>query len=315
MGEIMALIGMEIAVLVVTISIVLSGIVIGLGRGIGVKRIELFGLEELMQSIINGAIVGSAAAIVEVIKNISSSVVEPLCSDGDVLLELTCIFQSLSAQTFLFFQELVKMSNLVGYYQSLSLDFQAFAIQPLVNLASVSDIIGIHLVLTNMILILLNLNLQIIGFFSTNALGLIFPLGLVFRSFFATRKLGGFLIALAIGLYVFYPTFILLFPSPIEEVEMTTLNITEFTNSSMYAAYPIVDLNDNNAIAQKFDEMSEADFSGDITEITQGNTNLISKLTFYSVFAPLFSLIVTIIFIKELGSILGGEMKLNVGVI
>ena len=61
-------VGMNIAILVVSASIVLSGILIGVGRGLGYKKLEHFGIVELIQSMINAAIIGSFATIISLIR-------------------------------------------------------------------------------------------------------------------------------------------------------------------------------------------------------------------------------------------------------
>ena len=309
---------MDLAVIVVTISILLSGISIGIGRGFGYKRIESFGIDELFQSIINGAIIGAVAIIIELIKSVSSSLVEPKCSAGDAIAELSCVLTEVNNGVFSLFQETVKAMNIVGYYQSLALDFGSFSIQPLGNLQSILDVFSSQVNSLEMLLMLTSLNLNIVTFFAENALILLFPIGLVLRSFFATRKLGGFLIALAIGAYVLYPMFILIFPVPTAEIDLAKGSLQNFTSNEQFAPWPIVDLNDNYAVAAKIDNMSvwsnatsNPDFSGELTVIAQANSNAISKISLYSVFAPIFSLIITIVFIKELTNILGGEIGLS----
>jgi len=53
--------------------------------------------------------------------------------------------------------------------------------------------------------------------------------------------------------------------------------------------------------------MTTGDFTGDLTLATQQITKSISALSMFVLIAPLFSLIVTIIFIKEVTDIFGGE--------
>ncbi len=364
-------VGVDIAVVVVTASIVLAGILIGIGRATGYKRVEVFGIEELIQSIINAAIIGSFAAIIELVGAVSSSVVTQTCTAGTVVDQLVCILGSLGSSMFLMSQQLLSMLNLVGYYQSLSLDFGAFSISPFVNLASVSNTLSLQLLALNAVIVLMQLNGEIASFIGQNALGLLFPVGLVLRTFFATRKVGGFLIALALGLFVFYPTFILIFPPPQAELDNATAQMQNFTNNSYYATTPVVDLNSNYAIAGKLDVLSgrcdpsaynftqiiaamnqtnqsgnqsngtgnqtnstmngsycynfmlsqamanitlpntTVDFSGDITRIVQTNNTAISKSLLYSVVAPLFSLLITVVFVRELANILGSEIGLK----
>ncbi|MBN2478587.1 hypothetical protein JXB01_04835 [Candidatus Micrarchaeota archaeon] len=312
----MALMGLDIAVTVVTIFIILSGILIGIGRALSIKRIELFGIEELLQSIINGALIGAAGAIVVAVDQISSDYFTPYCEQTSIVPGLTCVFQSLAESLFLFLQHLTTMNNTLGYYQSLVLEFGSFSIQPFMNLSGISSIFGFHILLTSILLIMVDLNIQILSFISENALGLIFSLGLIFRSFFATRKLGGFLIALALGLYVLYPSLIMVFPPPIQEINNSTMIIEVFNNNTNYSAVPILDLNDNYAIAERMDLMSvNQSFVGNVTYISERTTNTISQASFYSFIAPVFSLIITVVFVRELGSVLGGDITLPVNII
>jgi hypothetical protein len=350
-------VGVEIAVIVVTASIILAGILIGLGRAFGYKRIEHFGVEELVQSIVNAAIIGSFAALIELVAAVSSSVVAEACTEGNVATQLICTLDNVNVLLFSFFQELVGVLTLVGYYQGLALDFGAFAIAPFSNLSAVSTVLSTQLLSTNLIVLLVGLNIQITSFIGQNALALLFPIGLVLRTFFATRKVGGFLIALSIGLFLFYPTFVLIFPDPMADLDNATMAMESFNNNSFYATVPVVDLNDNSAIAGKLDILSgrclddnmtnysvandslcnetladhgllvnvstvpnitvyewnasenlSLDFTGDMTYIAQANTNALSKSLLYSVVAPLFSLLVTIVFVKELANILGSEI-------
>ncbi|MFH0885196.1 MAG: hypothetical protein V1861_05805 [Candidatus Micrarchaeota archaeon] len=356
-------VGIEVAVIVVTASIVLAGLLVGLGRAFGFKRIELFGLEELIQSIINAAIIGSFAAIVELVGVISSSVVSERCSTGNVIAQLSCTLGNLNDSLFSLMQGLIRLLNLIGFYQGISLDFGSFAISPFANLASVSDAISQQLLLTNLVMMLVELNTQIALFIGQNALALLFPVGLVLRTFFATRKVGGFMIALAIGLYVFYPTFILIFPDPQPDLLNTSIAVENFTNNSFYATAPVIDLNGNYAIAGKLDLLSgrcdpndfnlstwvtlengtnvthstnvsntttmcddyllaqnwtsnvtsnyKIDMTGDLTLIMQRGSDSLARSLLYSVVAPIFSLIVTIVFVKELANILGSEIGLK----
>ncbi len=356
-----AFVGIDIAVILVTASIVFAGILIGIGRGIGYKNIEQFGMEELIQSIINAAIIGAFATVTELVGTISSTVVAQSCSAGNALLQLNCVLTGFNSSMFLAFQQLTHVLNLLSYYQSLTLDFGAFSISPFGSLSAVSAALSAQLLSMNVIMIVVGLNQQIATFIGQNALALLFPVGLVLRTFFATRKVGGFLIALAIGLYIFYPVFVLVFPNPTADINLSTQLMTNFTNNGYYAAVPVVDLNSNYAIAGKIDVLSgrcsqknydslsslnltnntlnmtltnftstynisnpncyaflqsqqaitannSVDFSGDLTMMAQSNSNALSKSLLYSVVAPLFSLIITIVFVRELATILGSEI-------
>ena len=327
-------VGMYIATMVVTASIVLAGILIGIGRAFTYKRLENFGIEEFIQSVINAAIIGAFAVIIELANTISTSILEEdVCGTGTVIEQLVCLMDGTSIALFSLFQETVKLVNTLGYYQSMVLDFDFLSIQPFVNLSAMSLILSVQLLLLQFLIVFVDLNVQVLTFIGQNALLIIFPIGLVLRTFFATRRIGGFLIGLAIGVYLLYPSFIMIFPDPQEDVLNATGNVTEFNGKSFYAAVPIIDLNDNYALAEKLDVMSgrcfdsdspeciaavegldreDVDLVGDLTVIAQKNGIAISKVLLYLVLAPLFSLVITVIFIKEMTRILGGEIKLGV---
>ncbi|HID73153.1 TPA: hypothetical protein EYP38_04375, partial [Candidatus Micrarchaeota archaeon] len=256
-------IGVEIAVTVVIASILLAGILIGVGRAFSYKRVEHFGVEELVQSVVNAAIIGAFAAIMELVNVVSSSVVAETCAEGDAIAQLICTIEGLDMHLFSMFQELVRLTDVLGYYQSLSLSLSSISIQPFTNLSGMSDLFMSQLLSLQFLLVFLELNLQILYFVAQNALLLLFPLGLVLRTLFATRKLGGFLIALSLGLYILYPSFVLIFPDPSADLQNATYDISAFNNNSMYAAVPVVDLNDNYALAGKLDVMSGRCYSED----------------------------------------------------
>jgi hypothetical protein len=330
--------GMGIAVIVVTASIVLAGILIGLGKAFGYKRIEQFGIEELIQSVVNAAIIGSFAAIVALVASVSSNLVSTGCPASSVADQLLCSLTNVNTSLLAMLEELIRLLGILSYYQGLSLNFGAFSILPLANLSSVSGALSTQLLAMNLTMILLSLNLQMTSFIALSVLGILFPAGLVLRTLFATRRVGGFLIGLAIGLYLFYPTFVLIFPEPTPSINNATIAMQGFNNNTYYAPVPVVDLNDNYALAGKLDVMSgrcsdpaanqsngsrcfnltsaipnstSADLAGDLTVIAKSDSDAISQSLLYAVIAPLFSLLVTAVFVKELSSLLGSEIGIR----
>ncbi len=297
---------LALAGIVVSFSIILSGILIGLGKTLNSKRLEHFGTEELIQSVINAALVGAYTAILAAATEISKSIITgTVCNTGDAIGNLQCIYSNLSVDIFSLLTKVVALDQIVSYYQTLTLHFAAVSVQPMSYLSSISSILTGQILTLQALLTFAQLQVQLLGFFAPQLLTFFLPVGLIFRSFFSTRKLGGFLIALSIGAYLFYPAFILIFPVPV--MNDTIANLTNMTNNSLYTTIPIIDLNGNDAIAGRLDNMSTGDFTGDLTLATQQISNSISALSMFVLIAPLFSLIITIIFIKEVTDIFGGE--------
>ncbi|MEW5996808.1 MAG: hypothetical protein AB1657_04405 [Candidatus Micrarchaeota archaeon] len=303
---------LTLAGIVVSLSIILSGILMGLGRTLNSKRLEHFGTEELIQSVINAALVGAYTAIVAAATEISRGIItEGACTAGDAIENLQCIFSSLSSEIFALLAQAVSLHQMVSYYQTINLEFSTFSIQPMSGLSSIASVLQSQILTLQALLTVSQFQVQVLGFFAPQLLTFFLPVGLIFRSFFSTRRLGGFLIALSIGVYLFYPAFILIFPVP--ELNVTTANLTNVTNSTLYRTTPILDLNDNYAIAGKLDNMTTGDFTGDLTLAAQRISESISSLSLFVLLAPLFSLIVTAIFIKEVTEIFGGEFFFAVG--
>lgn len=323
----------SLAVAVVTATIILSGIMIGIGRAFNNKRLEAFGIDELIQSIVNGAIVGGITVINGAIALLGSSfMVERKCGEGEVaILWLSCTLKQLIESTFFLFQHITRAVITIGYYENLTLNFDAFSIQPLANAAAIGSLLSSQASTLQLLLLMLNLNLQIVTFVAESSLVILLPAGIILRAIFATRRLGGFLIALSIGLFILYPVGVLIFPSPVEDVEAATAQLAAFNTNPAYATWPVLDLNNNYVIAEKLDNMSgwsnitpggsinitneSTDFSGDLTYITKMNAQALGGVLSYAVIAPLFSLLLTAVFIKELTNILGGEIGIPFGVI
>lgn len=309
---------LTIAGTIVALSIVLSGLLIGIGRAIGSHKVEFFGREELIQAMINAALVGAYATITLTATEISKEMVDGgICGTGDAIENLQCLYEGVSGNIYSLLVETLTLHQTVAYYQSLVLTFSTFTIQPLAYLSSVSLILEAQVLILQQLLLVSEIHIQLLSFFGPQLLTFFFPLGLIFRAFFSTRKLGGFLIALSIGLFLLYPSLVMVFPQP--ELNETLTSVEMMNNNTNYTITPILDLNDNYAIAGKLDNMTNVsagmDFTGEVTTSIQQLTTATSALAIFVLIAPLFSIIVTLIFIKEVTDIFGGEFFYSVGML
>lgn len=310
------IIDLGIATIIVGISIIISGICIGVGKAAGHRGLMQFGSEELAQSFINGALVGGFALIIAAAQAVSGSMVVQPCGNATMVIDsASCMIDNVNTEAFSMFNSLARSMDMVGYYQSMRVDFGQVSIQPFVNLKSLSDIYASQAMMLQTSIMLSQLNKYILSFFSTAALGVFLPLGIILRSFFATRRIGGFLIALSLGLFLVYPAFILVFPEPTASVKTAHEGLALLANNTAYMAYPIAGLGSNGMLAQKLDNMSAANFTSDLAYVSQVNANAISNIFFFTVFAPLLALVITIVFVKELSKVLGGEFAVSFGVI
>lgn len=328
-------INLDVAVAIVSASIILSGILIGLGRAFSIKKIESFGVEELVQSIINAALIGALASIIALVGSLANLDSEGICSSApDILIKAKCNFEELNIALWKFEGATVHSLNIIGYYKNLQLNFGLFSTKPFESIEPIFRILSDQITTTNL---LLTANIGLISFMdfmSKNALTLILPLGLLLRSFFLTRKIGGILIGISIGTLLVFPTFILGFENPIENVVNATNTTENFNTNIYYSPTPVIDLNDNYAVAARIDVMSgrcfnqsntslcnnetltatnisstnAPDFSADTTILLQKNSDVVSKAFIYGVISPVFALLISIFFVLEIGGILGSEL-------
>ena len=318
----------DLALELVTFMIILAGIVYGIGVALASAKLKRFGSEELVQGIINAMIVGGIVTIIAILNPLSSGFfTQNQCGSANESIQwVGCIYSNLSSNLSITNQELVLMSRIVGYYQSIVLNFnnnassqvQSLQIQPLKNLDGVLMEINGDLVSLNLLNMGLGINSLVFSFIGSVFMGFLFPFGLILRSFFMTRKLGGFLIAVSIGLFIVYPLFILPFSQPSKEINDVNDMLSDFTDGNVHPGYstiPLVDLNSNNAIAERLDNLSYSgsgnDFIGDITLILGEVSHVIGILFGYIFLVPLFSLAVTFVFIREMYIIMSGEFRIG----
>jgi hypothetical protein len=111
-------INLDVAVAIVSASIILSGILIGLGRAFSIKRIESFGVEELVQSVINAALIGAFASIIALVGSLANLDADGICSNSpDILIKAKCNFEELNNALWKFEAGTINTLNIVGYYK------------------------------------------------------------------------------------------------------------------------------------------------------------------------------------------------------
>lgn len=306
----------------IVISIIIAGIALGFGRAFSIKRLERFGADELMQSIINAAILGFAiglsALVLQIGAEFSPAQNITCISNATPADHVLCGINSTLDSSFGLSENLIDIQADLGYYQTLELHFGNFSIQPLINLNSVSGQLAHSLYLMQFSSFALAINAQLLSFISSNWFGTVFAAGLVLRTFFLSRKFGAFLIAASISLIIFYPLALMMFQIPSQTISEADALGGAFLANSTYQTIPIIDLNNNNAIAEKIYNMSFTsgrDFTGDLGLIVQGATEAAADLFFYSTVVPLLALIATIVLIKELSQSFAGEIATEVSLV
>jgi hypothetical protein len=107
------------------------------------------------------------------------------------------------------FKDLLTMSNTVAVLLSTIGGFTVFGIgvsgQPFAGLQAYMHIINLFMNGTMICLITTIAQITVLKFIQAGVFNILLPVGIVCRSFPFTRQFGGALIAISVGLYIFYP--------------------------------------------------------------------------------------------------------------
>ncbi len=211
--------GYSIAVSLVSIMIAISGIIFGVGIAIEDKRLKDFGKEELYQALISGFIVGTLfvlvapdGAIYSIINNFvsnsstlsCSSLVSCLTSPSSIKIA-NASYPSLMSTTLsmifaasALYGSLSLISSLSFSIALVSISFNQF-FQPILH--------QLNMALSTLSIILASIEAQamLLVFISIVTLPILLPAGIILRTVYFTRRLGGTIIALSVALFLVFP--------------------------------------------------------------------------------------------------------------
>lgn len=314
--------GLNVSVLLVSMMLAIGGILLGIGYTLNDKRLKEFGKSEILQSLINGALVGGFLLLF-VNGGVVDSFVNSLVLSNSTSISCASFLQGNSAICFAY-------NYLIGpkqyYYQGVS-HFSVLSSLLLIIAALISlyAVLGLYKLFLSPVLAQIQSAVQMLGtaavsvtvqasvlmFISVSALTLMLPAGLVLRTFYPTRKMGSFLIALTIGLYLILPLTYLMnatvadyYTSAASQAGLTTLaanfssiksNIFSYTSQS----------NSTGIVAALFSLGSE--ISNQISGLTTYLFNAVAYFIVYAFVLPAFSLMLTAISIKELAALMGSD--------
>lgn len=315
--------GLNIAVLLVSIMLAIGGISLGIGYAIDNKKFREFGRDEIIQSLINGALVGGLLILFlnnGVMDSLIRSIVvvngtQATCSSFMVHNSAICFaYNYLVGSNQYYFNGVPHNSILTSVMGLIMILLPLYAALGLLKvfLSPLLSQIQTAVQALGAAAISVTVQASLLTFIAASALTIVLPLGLVLRSFYPTRKVGGFLIALAISLYVIFP--------------LTYLMNAAISNSYLEAV--------NNTATSALSASSES-VQSSITSIAGqnlGNVSLLSALSgvgswiagllngifvdvgqfiVYAFIMPAFSLAITGISVKELARLLGSEVPIS----
>lgn len=214
---------------------------------------------------------------------------------------------------------LLMINTFLDILSKIAIDVVVVEVTPLSGLSSVVQVLNSILQSLMFLGIVVEVERALLVFISKTAMQIFLPIGVVLRTFFATRKVGGTLMALAVGLYLVFPLAIALNATAVDEANTQSMeNLTALYESaqklSPTTAFTepgsIVDTKAWTAYLDNFGA-SAKNLIDTIGSIPDMMITIMSSLVVQIVFLPLLSVMITIIAIKELASIFGGEVNLS----
>ncbi len=336
------MIGYEIAVSTVAIMISIGGIVLGIGYGIDDRRLKSFGKDELLQSFINAIIIGAlftffspnGLGISLVNSVVQSSNIEASCSGfmsdnyaicfaDNYLVGVQPVgiggarYPSLLDASFTLLAPLTGSYLLLGVISAteLNLGFASFSFSSILSPVMSEESFIIKLITFG--IIDLYTQSALLSVVSLVAIPLLLPVGIVLRTFYLTRKIGGTIIAIAIGLFAVYPLTYLL-DAQITANYSTSLGANAFTAfnlNSQSIQEQILSAGSSSISTNSITNFgsgllsSLTNVASSFTDVLRQVMAAISVLIIEVFFFPLFSLIITIVSIRELATALGSEVS------
>ncbi|MFA5107985.1 MAG: hypothetical protein WC492_00415 [Candidatus Micrarchaeia archaeon] len=315
----------SLAINLVVISIVLSALALGISRAISSRKLWAWGVEELAQSIINAILLGAIVSGALASGEIASSFVEPdliancaytmpnMPIPNSPLVLSICKIDYASSKAWNAAQSLGRLSFSLGSLSSITANANVISATPFYALRDASSQYSqISYRLAN-IISAFEMQKQFLLFVSYAAFSIFLPAGLLLRMFFATRKLGGAIMAGAIGFFLVYPLCYSAFASDMSSLNESYSTLAKDLDlvSESILPFPAIDWGKSGVISNLVLNMSGQDVAAKVSVPMLSASSFAAVLEMYSLVYPLICIAITLVCIYELAGILGSEFRLD----
>ena len=338
-------IGYSIALALIAITISIGGILLGLGYALDDKKLKELAKAELITAIINGIILGAliasfspsglvSTAISGITNNVSQGYSCPpqmsynsaICFAYDYVAGVNYVHVYNSTYPTIFDSTVSLLAPLSVAYATLSIvnsmSFSLGLISFGISGAMKPLITGIGYIIDALTVTLVSVEVQgyLLTFISASAMSILMPIGIILRCLYFTRALGGAILAITIGLFAILPmTYVL-------DASIVNSYTTILTNSSatniLSNATNVQGTLLNAVSAYQSGKTNSTGTLGQINTLLSGFTssfqhflsdiaNFVAIIIVEAFILPAFSIILTVIAIRELARTLGAEVRLN----
>jgi hypothetical protein len=334
----------DISVALIAIMLSIAGIVLGMGFAIDDKKLKEFGRSEIYQCLINGIIVGSLiiafssnGIVTHLINNTVSTANLTATCDGSMSSNYAICF----SYNYLVGLQPVQINGVsyptlidtslgvlapasilytgLSILSSIKLDFGLISIGFSSALNPILTVLDYLIRALTASIIAIEVQGMLLKFISVVAIPVLLPIGIMLRTFYLTRRLGGAIMAIAIGLFTVLPlTYVMnaeLASNYLGSINSGTIS-TFLLNESNLNSNIIGHATSLNGNLQNQTSSLTGYFTSSINGIVSafdGFVNTISDFVALIIievfFLPVFSIILTVISIRELAKILGSEIS------
>ncbi len=336
---------LNISIYLISIMLAIGGISLGIGYAMNEKRIKEFGRKELFESVINGAIVGGIFLLFTANGPVTTLINQMTLSNGTTLNcyafisnnTAICLaydylasptpytfmgmeHQSVLSLTTSAMTGLFALNGVLGLIAGLKINLAIATFSFSYVFAPVISELQYIMKLLGAVAISAVVQASILEFAAVITLSVLLPSGIVLRTFYPTRKVGGFLMAASIGLYVVLPLSYV-FNATIANAYSSSLNPINISQISITASDLKNSVFQQSVYQQTNSTLNSSDTGGILGSISSGVAYLtnalsgfingilrsVAYLIVYSFVLPIFSLIITGISIREISGLLGSE--------
>ena len=309
----------DLAITAAAISIIIGGILFGVGLGFSIRRLRLLGAEEIGQGIISAAMLGCIISFALLLQSTFSSIslaAPPPCPQiasptSSPHAYLSCNLAALELSQRELASLLFRASDITGFASTLSLSLGVVSSQPFFALQSYSQQLSGASSLLLIASAISFLELELSSFIQVSALAVFLPAGLLLRTFFATRKLGAAAMAIAIAAYAVYPLlFTYTFSVSGTQREIAAASSAASSFDAKFASLPLLELDETSAVKGKISELSSGDFGGEAQPILPSAMRALSLSLADLAIYPMLALAVSFVAALELYRLLSAPIFL-----
>lgn len=338
-------IGYSIALALIAITISVGGILLGLGYALDDRRLKDFAKTELYAAVINGVILGVliaafsgnglvAIALNGATNNVSQGYSCPpqmeynsaLCFAYNYMVGVNQVNVYNASYPTVFDSTVILLVPLAATYTTLSIiNSMSFSLGPIsLGLSgSMKPILtSIGYAIDALTIALMSIEVQgfILMLISASAMSILMPIGITLRCLYFTRRLGGAILAITIGLFAILPMTYVLDATIINSyaVSFSPLSLSSTISNStalqgsllnQVAGYQNGSTTPTNAISYITGVISG--FIGSVRQFLSGLANFVAIIAVQAFIMPAFSIILTAVSIRELARVLGSEVNLG----